>query len=320
MKKYFFIPLLLSIAIGAHVLIKKTRAQEAVRIAILTPTSHAALDEIILGFQETLHKKLPCSFEIYNAHGDRVLLRNQAESIVQGDYTLALVIATQPSFIMREVITQRHSQLPVVCTAVDESVGENSSALTAQRTPITTVIENHDAHYYTAQLGFLQKVLPNARKLLLVYSPNVKTDKEKELLVSSCRQKGITLTILPIYASYELAQRVQLLAPGHDCVIILKDNTIVSCIETLINTCNRLRIPLYASDLNSLKAGAALAYGVHEYQFGAQAAHKAYAIVHDKKRPDQIPTTSVGPQVFMVNEKALQNLGISYVAPTRSRS
>lgn len=318
MKKYIFAAITAAIALCAYYYIPSGEVQPAghYRIAVLTPVTHAALEEIILGFKETLGKNLPCTFDIYNAEGDRVLLQSQAEKIAQDTrYNLALVVATQPSIIMKEVVLKRGSQLPIVCAAVDDPVKNGLvHSLESSGNTFTTVTESMDKKHYQLQLDFLKKLFPHIKKLLLVYTPNVMLDREKDLLDECSKEHGIELTLLPIFACHELAQKASSLMLGQDCVIVLKDNTIVSCIETLVMLCNRMHIPLYASDLNSLKAGATCAYGVHEYQFGMQAAHQAYAILHDKKKPSTVASSRITQCRFVVNQEALKILGMPKVS------
>jgi putative ABC transport system substrate-binding protein len=310
MKKFLLIPICASLLLVSYYIQKPKSDRGAYRIAILTPVTHAALQDIIAGFKDTLGKKLDCVFDVYNAHGDRVLLRTQAEKIAQDPhYNLALVVATQPSIVMKEVITQRQSDLPIVCTAVDDPVKIGLvQSLDNSGNNFTTVTESMDPSHYDQQIAHICQLFPQLKKLLLVYSPNVMLDREKELLATSCAKQGLSLTILPIYATHELAQKAGLLIPEHDGVIILKDNTIVSCVQTLVNLCHRHQLPLCVSDLNSLAAGAACAYGVQEAEFGIAAAHKAYAILHDKQKPSEVASSNVGKCVFEVNQTVLNML------------
>jgi len=307
----FFLVLILSILASAIYYFNQSKlAPNQYRIAILTPISHGALEEIIAGFKATLDTKLPCVFETFNAHGDRVLLRSQAEMIIQSHkYDLALVISTQPSLIIKEISKQRNSNLPIVCTAVDDPVKNGIiKSLESSGNNITTVTESLDQQYYQKQLEHLNKLFPKLKKLLLVYSPGVMLDREKDLLAHTCQESQIKLTVLPIFDTHEIAQKIKLLIPEQDGVIILKDNTVVSCIETLVQICQQFSIPLCASDLNSLNAGATCAYGVLEAEFGIQAAHKAYAILHDQKNPATVASSQVNQASFQVNQKSFNAL------------
>ncbi len=313
MKKYILLVTLPIMFFGIVFFLRQHQSDADYRIAILLPVEHKAMDEIIAGFKETLAQKLSCAFDVYNAHGDRVLLRTQAEHIVNEKYDLAMVVATQPAMIMREVLAQRGSALPVVATAVVEPV---SHGIIASRhssgNSLVTVIENQDIARYRQQLAALQRVFP-VKKLLLVYGPNVTIDREKDLLVQTCHEAGITLTTIPVYAPHELAQKVGVAIAGHDAIIILKDTMVASCIEVLVAICARAAIPLYVSDLDSVAAGATFAYGEHERQFGIKTADLAYSILHDHQKPTEVESVSVDSYTFEINAKAAEKLKLNGV-------
>ena len=75
--------------------------------------------------------------------------------------------------------------------------------------------------------------------------------------------------------------------------MILKDNTVVSGIDSLINLCQRYKVTLLATDLNSGAKGAALAYGIYEAQCGIQAALQAKLILEKGQLPSQVPVVAV---------------------------
>ena len=77
---------------------------------------------------------------------------------------------------------------------------------------------------------------------------------------------------------------------------MLKDNTVVSGLDALI----KLNIPIMASDLDSPDRGAALGFGVHEIDFGIEAAKKALLILEQGIPPREIPVTA--PSNFELKE------------------
>ncbi len=86
-------------------------------------------------------------------------------------------------------------------------------------------------------------------------------------------------------------QRFLPLCPS-DALIVLKDNTIVSGLDVLVKLCDRHRIPLMASDLDSPDRGAAFGYGVYEIDFGIEGANKALQILIKGIHPGTIPSYS----------------------------
>ena len=96
-----------------------------------------------------------------------------------------------------------------------------------------------------------------------------------------------------------------------DLIMILKDNTIVSGIDTIIKLCQNYHVPLLASDLNSGEKGAVLAYGIHEFDSGAQGALQAKLILEQGKQPDQVPVVAVEKMVMKINRKQAQLQGLA---------
>lgn len=259
------------------------RNQSSYHIGILLPVTHDALHEIVAGFKENLHLDKPIKYDLYNAQGDRVLMHRLAEQMVSKQYDLMVTVATQPTLLMKEICAQRSCQTPVVGLAI--------SNLSSQGLPtanIAVVADDEHTDRFVPQLEFMLKYVPELRKLLLVYAPNGMLDAQKELLADSCKQKNIELSTLPILQVSELGTKVPAQLPFVDAVIILKDNTICSGIETLINSCAHAHKPLCVSDLNSGLKGAQLAYGVREYDYGAQGAQLAHAILEDHISPQDL--------------------------------
>jgi putative ABC transport system substrate-binding protein len=278
------------------------------RIAIMLPVSHPALEEIQQGFVETLNKSVVCTYDVYNANGDRTLLRSQAEEVVRKEYDLIFTIATQPALIVKEVVLQRGKNVPLVAGAVDYPVENGLVASMENSGNFVTAVTGCDN--FEQQIDILNFLKPGIKKLLLVYNPAPLLEKQREQLNQACAVCGITLSVLPVFTVSEIPQKLPTVMNGVDGVIVLKDNLVVSAIESVISLCNRRGIFLYASDLNSADKGAALAYGVREYDDGVESAHKARAILCDHKQPSDVPSSATANFKCKIHGAALKAQGI----------
>ncbi len=279
------------------------------RIAIFTPTTHPALEEIEQGFKETLQAldNAGYSFKVFNANGNKTLLRAQAEDIVTGKYALIVTIGVACGQTMVELLAKKDIQTPHVFTAVDGL--ELAQSLKDSNPSSTGVYSTTD---YTTQIELLYKLKPETKTILLVYDPThgVGLEAHKEHIANSSKQLGITLRSVEVYQANEIQQKVAGLLSGVDVVLVLTDNTVVAGIDALVTLCNRYGVTLLASDLASGKKGAALAYGVTEYASGEVAAQVAHEILVDHKNPQELPLRAVDGYTLELNTETMRAQGL----------
>ena len=279
-----------------------------VRIAIFQPATHSALDEIAQGFVDTMQENssLNYMFDRYNANGNKILMQAQAQEMLQKNYDLIFTIGVGCSVTVKDLCVKKQNRTPIVFTAVDD--------------PIKLDLKNHymtgvvDQSNYPEQLNLLLQIKPVTKKVLLVYDQSQASglEKDKHQIRSILQQKNIELIAVEILNVSEIQQKVTGFIESCDVVMILKDNTIVSGIDSLISLCQRYQVTLLATDLNSGAKGAALAYGIYEAQSGIQAAKQAKLILEDGKLPSQVPVIAVENMIMKINCKhaLLQGLSI----------
>lgn len=276
------------------------------RIAILTPISHPSLEQIEKGFVQTLQGYDPQKyhFDVFNAQGNKTLMHSEIEEIIRADYDMVFTIGTLASQMTIEVFGKKKISVPIVFTCVNEPKDFGI------KTGVTGVQELLDLK---AELQYLLHYKPDVKRLLLVYNPTEPgLAKDQRLLLHLSRALHIELTTVEVFQTNEIMAKVQPFMTQNDAVIILKDNTVVSGIDALVKLCNRHRVLLMASDLDSPDKGAAFGYGVHEIEFGVQAAQKALIILESGILPQDIPITPVSQFSLRINEQAANQQGVVY--------
>ncbi len=273
------------------------------RIAIFEPVLHPAIEEIEQGFINTLRQQgnAEYDFKVYNANGDKTLMRSQAEDIVQSEYDLIFTIGMSTSQIAKEVTDKKQKLIPIVFSAVDDPVGmQLVDSLSSSGNHVTGITE---APNYKQQLSLLLTLKPTIKNVLLVYDPSHGTglEKDKYEIQHILNEKGISLQSIEIYQANEIQQKVASSLSATDVVLTLRDNTTVSGIDSLVKLCNNYGVTLFASDLNSGNKGAALSYGFTEYEFGVSGAHKAYSILEEQNDPALIPITPISNYKIKIN-------------------
>ncbi|MBV8661100.1 MAG: ABC transporter substrate-binding protein [Candidatus Dependentiae bacterium] len=286
----------------------QTKNDQAIRIAVFQPATHPALDEIAQGFIDTMQHAVQQNyiFDRYNGNGNKILMQAQAQEIVQKDYDLIFTIAVGCSVMIKDLCLKKHNQTPIVFTAVDDPI-----RLDLQGSMITGVIDQSN---YPEQLGLLLAIKPSIKNLLLVYDQSQASglEKDKNQIRSILKEKGVAFACVEILNIADIQQKVTGFIETADVIMVLKDNTVVSGIDSLIALCQRYHVPLFTSDLNSVVKGAALGYGIYEAESGIQAAYQAKLILEKGMLPSQLPIISVKNMKMKINcnHAKLQGLDI----------
>ena len=315
MKKIIYlVPIFLSLLAGLGYLVIKQKKSDVsgYRIAIFYPASHPSMDEIVLGIKETMINDGTnhYTFDIYNANGNKTLLRAQAEEIIQGNYACICTIGAICTQTIFELAKKRGVTPPLVFCAVDDpikmGIAKNleSSGTNATGSIIQDKFDN--------QFSILLKIKPTTKRVLFVYDPAHGTGLEtvRKKIEEILKAKGIELKTVEVYQPNEIQQKVTPMLDGIDVIFVYTDHTVVSGIDSLITLGNRYGITLYTSELNSGDKGAALSYGVQEYEHGREAAKKALAIIEEKKSPSQVSITPVKDFKLKVNTSTMNKQGL----------
>lgn len=283
------------------------------RIAILTPTTHPSLELIEKGFIETLSKSNPgaYSFKTYNAQGNKTLMRSEVDEIARKGYDLVFTIGANTTQMSKEVFAKKGNRTPIVFTAVTEPMNLNIiQSEESSGNQITGVKEMTD---FKKEINLMRTLNQDIKTILLVYDPTqYGLARDKDEIEHILAGFGIRLIPLEVFKTNELLQKVSMHIKEADALLVLKDNTVVPGLDVLVKMSLREKIPLIASDLDSVEKGAAAAFGVSEYIYGEEAALKARQILEDKKPPSQIPITGPRESSYQTvyNKGLLEELGI----------
>ena len=93
-------------------------------IAIITPVSVPALQNIEQGFLDTLAEKTGSSYHCttYNAQGNRTLLRSQIEEVLDNSYDLIFTIGAIPTQLTKTLTEKKNVTTPIVFGGVKDTV------------------------------------------------------------------------------------------------------------------------------------------------------------------------------------------------------
>lgn len=287
------------------------QVDQKVSIAILTPVTHPSLEQIEKGFKETIEAESPgkYSFTTYNAQGNKSLMRGEIEEIAQKDYSLVFTIGAASSQMAKEVFYKKGLVTPIVFTAVSDPI--SFQLISSEQQPEGTVTGVKELLNFKEELELVLKFKPDIKSVLLVYNsmePGLTKDQKAIQLI--LKEKSIELITVEVFQTNEMMSKVTPFLEKADALLVLKDNTVVAGLDLLIKLCNKQRIPLITSDLDSPDRGAAFGYGVYEVDFGSEAAKKALLILERQVAIADISITTVTNFAFIVNRSAAEAQGI----------
>lgn len=238
------------------------------KVIILSPALHPSLNQIEQGTISSLKKYLPgVVITTMNANGKKTLMLAQVQEALSSKPDAIVTIGSYPTQLMREFTKKRNSKVLHVFTAV--STPEKFGVVYNPQ-DVTGVQEKSDYVFTSSTLNYLT---PSLRSLLLVYNPGDgnNLELERQALEVALQVHGIRVTPLEVFQASEISHKIKSLIAQHDAVIILKDNTVVSGIDSLVKVCEQNNKMLITHNLDSAEKGAAISFGAHEKDFGLTA-------------------------------------------------
>lgn len=295
------------------ILANSCNKNKQISIAIVLPCMHPSLEKIQQGFIDTIKKTMgeSVTFCIYNGNGNRQLLLAQAQAIFTKPFDLLFPITTVPAQLLKELSARYKPDIPIVYGAVSYPLqAELVKSLETSGNNLTGIVDTVPAK---EQLDILFALRPSIKNILIVYDAThpgfaLQGVPDLERIITI---RGRRSTRLEIFNVNEVYEKVRSHIATCNAIVILKDNTVVSALDALVKLCNQSHVTLMTSDLDSVDRGAALGFGVSEYDLGVASAHKAIKILCDNKKPKDIASSCAENFHLKINKKTLSLQGLS---------
>ncbi|MGP3792293.1 ABC transporter substrate-binding protein [Pseudomonas sp. B392_1p] len=285
-------------------------AAEQKSVAVTAIVEHPALDAVRDGVRDALAqagyesgKNLKWQYQ--SAQGNTGTAAQIARKFI-GDQPDVIVAIGTPS---AQAVVAGSKRIPLAFSAVTDPVeAQLVKSWEASGTNVTGV---SDLLALDKQMELVKQIVPDATRIGMVYNPGeansvVVVKQLKELLPSL----GMTLVEAAAPRSVDVGSAARSLVGKVDAIYTNTDNNVVSAYESLVKVGNDARIPLIASDTDSVKRGAIAAIGVNYRDLGVQTGRIVVRILEGEKPGDIAPETSQNLQLF-VNQSAAQKQGVT---------
>lgn len=278
-------------------------------VAVTAIVEHPALDSVRDGIQEALKeagyesgKNLKWQYQ--SAQGNTGTAAQIARKFV-GDNPDAIVAIATPS---AQAVVASTKTVPVVYSAVTDPV---AAKLIPHWEPTKNNVTGvSDLLALDKQMDLVKQVVPSAKRVGMVYNPgeanSVVVVKELQKLLPKL---GLTLVEAAAPRSVDVSSAARSLIGKVDVIYTNTDNNVVSAYEALVKVGQDAKIPLIASDTDSVKRGAIAALGINYRDLGMQTGRMVVRILKGEKPGDIKSETSSKLELF-VNPGAAEKQGV----------
>lgn len=281
---------------------------ETYKIGVLQLVEHAALDASNEGFVAALDDS-GISYEIdqQNAQNDQSACQTIAEKLVNDGDDLILAIGTPAAQAVAGVTTE----IPIVGTAITDFAA--SGLVDSNEAPGGNVTGSSDLTPIEAQINLLQKVLPDAKTIGVLYcSAESNSDIQLQMTKEACDAAGLTVVEYSVASSNEIQSVVESAVGKVDCLYSFTDNTIAAGMNTVSMVANENNLPVICGEEGMVQAGGLCTYSIDYYELGYLAGQMAVKILKGEADPATMPIEYYPEEkcTFVGNEETAKVLGI----------
>lgn len=286
----------------------KNANKDVVHIGILQYVEHPSLSAARKGFIAELKKEgyvdgknLKLDYE--NAQGDQSNLQTISTNLLSNN-DLVLGIATPAA----QTLSNLSTDVPVLFTAVTDPV--SAKLVKTMEKPEGIATGTSDMSPISKQVELLQKVMPNVKKVGIMYTTN---ERNSEVQVEEAQKEfaktGIDVLTKGISSTNDVQDTAKSLMSQTQVLFIPTDNMIVSAISLITELSKEMKVPVVGGSADIVEQGVLFTYGANYEALGRQTAKLAVRII---KGEDVSKVSAEYPKTLNVvaNDDMAKTLGI----------
>lgn len=284
-------------------------SKEKVSIGIIQIVEHPALDSAREGFLETLKengyeegKNLTVDYQ--NAQNDQSILQSIAQKFASSKLDLVLAIATPSA----QAVASASEDIPILITAVTDPVA--AKLVDSLEKPGTNVTGTTDMNPIKEQFELLQKVVPQAKKVGVIYNAGeVNSEVQVTMAKDVAKKLGLEIVEATVTTSADVLQASQSLVGKVDAIYVPTDNMVVSAAQSVVQVANENKIPLISGESSVVDKGGLATIGINYKNLGKQTGEMALKVLKGSK-PQDMPVESQKQFDTVFNKETLTLLGL----------
>ena len=282
------------------------------KIGVVQLTEHTALDATNQGFVEAVEASgLSVSIDQQNAQNDQSACQTIASKFVGDGVDLIFAIATPAA----QAAAAATTDIPIVGSAITDYAA--SGLVKDNDKPGTNVTGASDLTPVAEQLQMMQKVLPNVKKVGLLYCS---AESNSDIQIASAKEEldalGLSYTEFAVSSSNEIQSVVESAVGKVDALYAPTDNTIAAGAAQVGQICKENKLPFITGEEGMCEAGGLFTLSINYKDLGKLAGEMAVKILKGESKPADmaIQHLSTNELVVVKNEEMAKAIGVDLSA------
>ena len=282
------------------------------KIGVVQLTEHSALDASNDGFVEALNASgLDVSIDQQNAQNDQSACQTIASKFVGDGVDLIYAIATPAA----QAAAAATTDIPIVGCAITDYAA--SGLVKDNDKPGTNVTGASDLTPVAEQLQMMQKVLPDVKKVGLLYCS---AESNSDIQIASAKEEldalGISYEEYAVSSSNEIQSVVESAVGKVDALYAPTDNTIAAGAAQVGQICKENKLPFITGEEGMCEAGGLFTLSINYTDLGKLAGEMAVKILKGESKPADMAIEHLSTEDLVVvkNEEMATAIGVDLSA------
>ena len=271
---------------------------EKYRIGVTQIVEHPSLNAAYEGFKKAIEDAgLDVEYDEQNAQNDNSANTTIASNLVSSGVDLIFANSTPSA----QAVASATQDIPIIFTSVTDAVGaELVQSLESPGGNVTGTIDLHP-DVIPQTLKFLKEEL-GAKNIGVLFNSgeqnsSVQVEKIRELV----KDMDLTVFEASVATSADVKQAAESLVGKVDSLYIVKDNTVVSALESVVSVAIENELPMMVGELDSVKRGGLAAFGFNYFDIGYESGQMAVKILKGESTPADLAVQVPKNLKFVIN-------------------
>ena len=280
-------------------------------IAITQIVEHPALDQEREGVIETLAKA-----GYIDGQTVKIVYQNAQGNIGTAAQITTQMISLKPKLVLALSTPSAQAALgpclaqniPLVFSTVTDPLGAKLVRDLHKRTEAVTGVS--DNLPIESQIQLVQDFIPGLKTLGVIYNAGeVNSVKMVKAMQEEASKRGIQIIEAVAGKKSDVASAMNNLVGRVQAVYVPNDNTAVAAMNSIVQIGEKHKLPVFAGDTGSVKAGAVATRGYDRFLLGKKAGEIVLKILKGVSAGD-IPVEVNHPLTLMINKEAAKKMGV----------